>query len=143
MYNKRVKVKINKFKYTVKEVFKLFAILFILCILSIGHSNADDYATDTYTDDIYMDSIRVTEAGVVSAHAVQAIYNTYENNLEDIEPCESSTTYYMHKCDGAQAIVKYYNGEPTQYAVVDDDGTTHDFTSFDCGESELGTYAIN
>ena len=90
-----------------------------------------------------MDSIRVTESGVVSAHAVQAIYNTYENNLEVTEPCEPSTTYYMHKCDGAQAIVEYYNGEPTQYAVVDDDGTTHDFTSFDWGETDLGTFAIN
>ena len=244
MYNKRLQAKISRFKHTVKEVFKLFAILVILCLLSIGHSNAEEqtnewqhYKHEWYYENFLKDDITNTNEtdnpthevqlgngatnaccgcahigivddvtgeiieikacefyeqtgrcyltadewynrlindntgywhnyfldhgyyeqfsnnekinsifgneGETAVEGVQAINNTYENNIEETVPNEPTTTYYMHKCDGAQAIVEYYNGEPTQYAVVDDDGTTHDFTSFDWGETELGTYAIN
>ena len=126
--------------YNMNIVFMI--ILIAMMLLVIGEANA--CASDIYVDDMYVDSIRVTEAGVVSAHAVQAIYNTYENNFEETEPCEPSTTYYMHKCDGQNTIVEYYNGQPTEYANVSEDCTeTYDYQSFTWGETELGTFAIN
>ena len=114
------------------------------CESDNGPYRVDEYATDTYVDDMYTDSIQVTEAGVVSAHAVQAIYNSYEDNWEVTEPCEPSTTYYMHKCDGQNTIVEYYSGQPTQYANVSEDYTeTYDYQSFEWAETEIGTFAIN
>ena len=134
----------KKIIVTLTEVAAVFAIIGLGIVALIAPINAEEYATDTYTDDMYLDSIKTRDdirqvgEGVVLDPAVQAIYNTYENTYEETVPNEPTTTYYMHKCDGANAIVEYYNGQPTQYAAVSEDYTeTYDYQSFTWAEGTL------